>query len=587
MGHCVPFTFFTMPSFQVAGLASNFDWKTFVDQIIGLEHAPADRLASEKSVNNQKVSLLTTLGTKLTSLQASVTALKTAGLFGKRSAASTTVDSTWTAKAAADTAAGSYKIAVSQLATAAKLSGAPDIGQGLSATDSVAGLTVANLPIAQAVSAGTFSVNGHKVTVALTDSLDAVFQAISDATAGDVTASYDHTTDKVTLTSATTNVVLGAGNDTSNFLRALKLGNNATPAGTVGSSARLGTLKTSATLATASLNTPITAVDGTGAGTFTINSVDIAYNVNTDTLSSVLKRINNSGAGVSAAYNSVDDRVVLSNNGTGDLGISLTEAAGGLLGALGLTGGSTFARGQDAHFTLNDGAELSSASNTLDASSHGIAGLTVTANTAATQTISVAADTSAMHKALESFVADFNDVQQFLDSSTKVTTDSHGKVTAAVLASNREIQEWGRSLRSPSFAAIGGLTGSVKRLNDLGFDFKPGTNELQIKDDAKLTAALSGATADVEAYFSTATTGFAAKLDTFVGKISTQNTDQQGRLNKANTSLDDQIAAIERNLVQQRALLESSFIQMESAQSQLKSQQATLTAAFSTTSTTR
>ena len=49
---------------QVAGLASNFDWKSFVDQIMELEHAPADRLAAEKNTNNQKVGLLTTLGTK-------------------------------------------------------------------------------------------------------------------------------------------------------------------------------------------------------------------------------------------------------------------------------------------------------------------------------------------------------------------------------------------------------------------------------------------------------------------------------------------------------------------------------------------
>lgn len=574
-------------SLQVAGLASNFDWKTFVDQIIQLQHAPADRLATEKNTNTQKVSLLGTLGTKLASLQTSVQALKSSDLFGKRTAVSATASSTWGVSAATNTVAGSYKIAVSQLATAAKLSGAADIGQGISATDSVAGLTLANLPVAQAVTAGTFSVNGHKVTVALTDSLESVFQAISTATGGDVTATYDHTTDKVSLTSASGALMLGASNDTSNFLRALKLGNSPAATGTLSSSAKLGSLKTAATLATAGFGAAITAVDGAGAGAFTINGVSIAYNVTTDTLFSVLKRINDSGAGVRAAYNPAEDRVALTNAGTGDTGISVTEAAGGLLGALGLTAGAAFERGQDANFTINGGAVLSSASNTLDASSHGIAGLSVTADAAATQMITVAADTTAMHSSIQSFVDNFNSVQQFLDAATKVSKDSKGKISAAVLSDNREIQEWAHSLRTLAFGTIGGLTGPVKRINDLGLDFKAGTNELEIKDDAKLTAALGKTTADVQAFFSAQTTGFAAKLDAFVSKVSGQNTDQQARLNKNNTALDDQIAAIERSLVQQRALMESAFINMESAQSQLKSQQATLTAAFSTTAITK
>jgi flagellar hook-associated protein 2 len=560
---------------QVAGLASNFDWKSFVDQIMALEHAPADRLAAEKVTNTQKVTLLSSLGTKLASLQTSIKALKSDSLFGKRSALSLTSNSSWAVFAGTDTAIGSYKIAVSQLATSASLKGATDVGSALNPTsDDVAGLTLANLPLGQAVSAGTFSINGHQVTVALTDSLLDVFNAISTATSGDVTGSYDHTTDTITLTSATGNVMLGAANDTTNFLRALKLGNNGT--GTVTSSARLGAVKTSATLVNANLGTAITAIDGTGAGTFSINGVDFAYNVNSDTLSSVIARINQSTAGVAASYDALNDRLVLANKSTGDLGISVTESSGGLLGALGLTSGTTFTRGNNAQFTIDGGDILTSASNTLDDTSHGISGLSVTANSLETQTITVAPDTSAMRAKIEAFIKDYNEVQQFIDSNTKVSTDAKGKVTAATLSSNREIQDWARSLRTMAFAAVSGLTGSVKRLNDLGLDFKSGTNELEIDDDAKLNAALTESTTDVEAFFTTASTGFSAKLDTFLEKISDQNSDQQERINKTNTNLDEQIAAIERRLEQQRAVMESAFIQMETAQSKIKQQQSAL-----------
>lgn len=561
---------------QVAGLASNFDWKSFVDQIMAVERTPANRLETERAANTQKVNLLSTFGIKLTALRDAAQALKADTLFGKRTATLSGTASMWSTAAGTDTAAGTYKFAVSQLASAASLRGSTDIGSALNPTaDDVSGLTLANLPIGQAITAGTFSVNGNQVTVALTDSLQNVFDAISTATGGTVTASYNHTTDRVTLNSTGGEVMLGAANDTTNFLRALKLGNNGLAS--TSSSGQLGSVKSSATLASANLATAITAVDGAGAGTFSINGVAIAYNVNTDSLSGVIARINQSAAGVSASYDAVNDRLMLANKSTGDMGISVSETAGGLLGALGLSSGTTFSRGQNAEFTLNDGATISSLSNTLDVSVHGVTGLSVTATSVATETVTVASDASAMRAKVEAFIETFNAVQQFIDTNTKVTADSKkGKVTAAALAANREIQDWSHSLRTMAFAAVGGLTGSVKRLDDLGLDFKAGTNELEIDDGAKLDKALAEATNDVDAFFTTAATGFGAKFDTFLEKISGQNDDQQERITKTNTSIDEQIAAIERRLVQQREIMESAFIQMELVQSKLKQQQSSL-----------
>lgn len=553
-------------SLQVAGLASNFDWKSFVDSIMELERAPADRLEREKSTNSQKVNLMSTLGTKLTALQTSAQALGASSLYAKRSVTSDTTGSTWGATAAADTAAGSYKIAVSQLATAATLKGNTDVGKALNPTDDdVSGLTLANLPIGQAVTAGTFTVNGKQVTVALTDSLQDVFDAIETATGGDVTGVYNHTTDKITLASATTTVTLGAANDSSNFLRALKLGNNGT--GTVTSSGKLGGVKTAAALSAANLAGTVT------DGAFTINGVSISYAAGTDTLTSVLKKINDSTAGVSASYDALNDRVVLANKTTGDVGIAVADTSGGLMTALKLTSGTTFTRGDNAEFTIDGGDVISSASNTLDASAHGIAGLSVTVRSETTETFTVAADKSAMRSKLEAFIEDFNDVQDYIDSVTKVSTDAKGKVTAAALSGNREIQDWARSMRSLAFDAVSGMTGDISRLNSLGLDFIAGTSKLEIEDGAKLDAALADSTVDVAEFFATEDTGFAARLETFLAGIGERNTEAQERLNKSNTGLDDQIAAIERRLEQQRQLMESAFIAMETAQSKIKQQQ--------------
>lgn len=560
---------------QVAGLASNFDWKSFVDQIMDVERTPAARLEKEKSTNTTRANLLSTLTTRLEAVQTSSQALAAASTFGKRTATSATADSTWSAAAATGTATGSYKIAVSQLATAASLRGANDVARALNPNGAdVSGLTLASLPIGQAVTAGTFTVNGAQVTVALTDSLQDVFDKISTATGGNVTASYLPGSDAVRLSAASGSLMLGAGNDTSNFLRALKLGNNG--GATVDSSGRLGTVKTSAVLSSANLATAITAVDGNGAGSFSINGVAISYDVDTDSLSTVLKRINDSTAGVSAAYDSVNDRVVLTNKNTGDLGITVSEAAGGLLGALGLTSGTTFTRGKNAEFQVNDGDTLSSASNALDAAAHGIEGLVVEADSVTTQTITVAADTSAIRGKIEAFISDFNALQSFIETNTKVSTDAKGKVTAAALAGNREVQDWSRSLRSMAFASVTGLSGSITRLNDLGIDFKAGSSELEIDDETKFEDALAEATTDVAEFFTLSSTGFAAKFDSYLDGVIEQNNDQKDRINTGNTKLDEQIAAIDRRLQQQRALMESAFIAMENAQSRIKQQQSAL-----------
>lgn len=568
-----------MAGLQLSGLASGFDWKSLVDQLMELERAPITRIETEQRTNTLRTTALSELGTKLTSLKTATAALKDVGVFSGRKASSS---GSWTAATAAGGATGTYKIAVSQLATAARLDGKADIAGALHSSTDVSGLTLATLRTGTAVTAGTFSVNGRKVDVLLTDSLEDVFAKIATATGDDVTAGYDPLTDKVTLTSASdTPIVLGAANDTSNFLRVFKLGHNGTD--TVTSSGALGALKTTATLAQSGLRGAITNVDENGAGSFTLNGVAIGFNVNTDTLSGVIKRINAAGTGVTAGYDALNDRVVLTNNQTGDLGLTLSETGTGLLAALGLKTGATAVAGQNAIFSINDGPALTNPGNDLDAAAHGIAGLSLSVSSEDTQTITVAADTAGMRAKIDAFVSAYNSVQSFIDEKTKVTS-ANGKVTAAVLSTNREVQEWARELRSLAFDPVSGVGGAITRLEQLGLGFSGTSTTLAVRDEAKLTAALRDQPGDVESFFQTGTTGFAAKFDSIIARLTTSNDAQQARLTKSNSDLSRQIADIERRLVQQRELLTNSFIQMEEAQAKIQQQSSALTNAFSSTS---
>ena len=564
-----------MSGIQISGLLANsaFDWKSIVDQLVAIDGRPMTKFNADKTTNNDKSAALATLQTNLQDLQDSLQSIRADNTFSARTVGSDLAGTTWKSSSVTGTAIGSYTFAVSQLATAGQLRGASNIGSSLSVSDDVSGLTLANARTATAVSAGTFTVNGKQITVALTDSLQDVFDQIASAT-GDVTASYDSATDKVTFTRASGELVIGAANDTSNFLSVFKLANTGTASTT--SSASLGTTKISAPLASAGL-----ANISPASGSFSVNGVSINYNTATDSLSAIVNRINGAGAGVTASYDSANDRVLLANKSTGDVGISVSDGSGGLLDALGLSAasGGALVHGKNAQFRVNGGALISSASNTLDESTHGIAGLSVTVNSETTQTLQVESDTATMQSAIQGFIDKFNAVQDFIENNTKITV-SGASVSTSLLSDNREIQDWSRKLQSLAFEAVSGATGSVTRLDSLGIDFNSTSGRLAIKDAGKLATAIGDHPDDVQSFFLKGSTGFVPKLYGYLTNVISADRAQQANLTKTNSSIDDQIKTLQSKLDSEREMLTNSFIHMLDAQSSAQSQQTYLTNAF-------
>lgn len=563
-----------MAGISVSGLIDNsFDWQSVVEQLVTIEKMPIARLQTEQAANNDKLASLSALNSLLSDLSSSVVDLRSTTLFKSRTANSSTSGSTWSLTASSGATQGSFTIAVSQLATASKRVGASGVSSPLNATNDVSGTTIATLATSTAITEGNFTVNGKTISVALTDSLQDVFDRISTETGGAVTASYDAATDKVTLSSAG-EIELGAVNDSSNFLSALQLANNGT--GTIASSGKLGSASLTATLAESRLAGSLNA-DVDGNGSFSINGVTIDYNVNTDTLRGILTKINKSAAGVTATYDAANDRFLLTNNATGDTGIGANEVSGGLLDAMGLTGGSTLQRGNDAKFTVNGGDTITSKSNTLTATEHGITGLTIKADSATTQTITVEADTAKMKGALEDFIEKFNLVQSFIETETAISTTADGRVTKATLGGNQEVERWATKLRTLAFGAISGLSSSMSRISDLGIDFDSISSQLKIKDAAKLETMLSENSDDIATFFGDTTKGFAQQFSTYLtdllktksGPLAAQN----ATLIKQNTNLQTQIDALNRRAENQRTLLMNAFLAMQDAQSTAASQQ--------------
>jgi flagellar hook-associated protein 2 len=562
---------------SVSGLASGMDWKTIVSELATAERAPETQWQTNQSTITQKNNAFGTIKSYLNNLQADVKKLQDPTLFTNRSAAiSNSTNSTGTAdssvatvSAATGATTGTFAFSISQLATAASINGKSNISQSLVPDGIPADVTIGTAGFATAITEGTFTINGAQVTVSSSDSLQQVFDNISTATSGAVTASYDATKDEIKLAS-TSAINLGSAADTSNFLQVAQLYNNSS--GSVASTSALGHAKLTATLASAGLTTAV-AGDTNGDGDFSINGVTINYNTGTDSLQDVLDRINGSTAGVNASYDSLNNRFTLQNKTTGDVGISLQDGTGNLLTATGLSTGGTFVAGQNLLYTVNGNAQvLQSRSNTINGDSSTITGLSLTALKTGDVSVTVGSDTSAVTAALQSFVNDYNNVQSYITTQSASSTDATGKVTAGLLTGDMDAADIASSLRSAGFSpvAISGLSATFSQLANMGITSNGQDNTITL-DTTTLSTALANNLTQVKSFFSDATNGWATQLNTYLTNTVGDNgsiASHQAALTTQSTAIDTQIANLEKQITADTATWTTSFQNMETAMSQ-------------------
>ena len=566
-------------SLAISGLASGMNWQNVVLQLAAAERNAETPWTTQQTALTAQNTVYTSINDYLTTLQADVKALQDPTFY--QSAAAQTSDATIaTASADAGATLGSFVFNISQLATNAQVNGAANVGKIL-APSGAANAIIGTAGFGTPVTAGTFTINGAQINISTTESLQQVFDDINSATtaAGNaVTASYDAGTDTIALSSSN-EIVLGSATDTSNFLQVAQLFNNNealdTTTGThsITSSLALGHVQLSATLANANLQTAIHD-DGTGQGAFTINGVTINYNANADSIQNVLDRITNSAAGVSAGYDSLNHRFLLTDKTTGDMGIVMQDVAGkgNFLAATGLAGGS-LQHGQNLLYTVNNGPQLVSQTNTISPDSSGIAGLSVTAlQKNSTATITVSSDTSTISSAINQFITDYNAVQTSISAQQIVTTDSTGKVNPGTLTGDLTASNIASQLRASVFSSLPGLSGTIKMLSDMGIQTNGQDNTLKLTDATALTNALTNNLSSVKAFFSDATNGWATQVNNFLNNTIGDNgtiTNHQASLTTQTNNITTQIANLEKKITSDSAHWTAEFQAMELAQSQV------------------
>jgi flagellar hook-associated protein 2 len=461
---------------------SGIDYNSVISKLTSLTLAPTTALNAQVATLNAANVELTKINTLLQSVQNSLGALSNPALYDQYSATSSD-PTALTASGISGVSAvpGTYVIQSVKTATAttvtSSLSAVHNINDTIT-SGNYAGQSSATVPLADSYAAvtpsnggtgqGVFTVDGVSIRYDVgSQSLDTILQNITNA----VSATVDHgflatlsSSGVVEFESSDAPISVGSAVDVGNLAQVLQISNayvsNSSTSGSVIGTTGVGGLNVTNDInATPGPNTK-TAIT---AGSFTINGVQIKVSADQN-VDDVLTSINDSGAGVTASYNSTTGQIELVSTTPGALSIVLGSSSdtSNFLSAVGLTAasGATTQIGTQSQVTVvNPNGSTQTYYNNSNTVTNAIAGLqlNLTDSTTTPTTITVATDTTQLVNALTTFVSVYNTAISEINSATAAPvvtpiqpgTNSVGSsVGGGVLYDNSDVQTIQQELTS-------------------------------------------------------------------------------------------------------------------------------------------
>lgn len=329
-------------------------------------------------------------------------------------------------------------------------------------------------------------------------------------------------------------------------------------------------------------------------GSLTINGTTVALSGPT-TLAGLARAINGtSGVGVTAsviqtgagafrlvltgASTGAANAFTVQNGLTGGSGVSFTDTDGD--GLSGNSAADNAVQATDASLLVNNLA-ITSASNTV---STAVPGTTLTLLKQApgtTVSLDVSQDSSALQEKLEAFVSAYNGLQKFVSDQTTAAASG----SASSIARDPLLRSLKNVLRGTLSTQFG--SGEVSYLSQLGVEFTR-TGTLQF-NATRFKAATADGTEGVASFLigTRSEPGLFAAVDTLMTEYTAASgmiSQAQSRLNKQISSLDSQMADMQRRLDLQRAALIKEYTAADVAMSQLKNQSGSLSSFGTSTS---
>lgn len=368
-------------------------------------------------------------------------------------------------------------------------------------------------------------------------------------------------------------------------------------------SIKVSNLATSSSVATASFADGSTSAIPSGDLTLTQNGIDTKITIPTGaTLSSVATLVNAQSSTSNISANIITDdngsRLVFSSTVTG-AGTDITAASDTVSG-FNITAGTKLdttsttsagyidAQAASAKLTIN-GLSVTSASNTIDKSLGGVS-MTLLAETTAATTITVATNTDGLKTSLQTFVDSYNAVVSAVSTVTKGTVlttadaTTGSTFTAAALTGDAMPRSILSALRKELVTT--GASGNLSVLSQLGITTGQSDGKLTLDSTKFATAMSQGLAGDVQQLFSgtgDGSNGLVARMNAAItpytqtgGIFATRTTS----LNKQQSDLTDQQAALDLRVTNMTATLTAKYNAMDLLVGQLKASATSITSFF-------
>jgi len=316
------------------------------------------------------------------------------------------------------------------------------------------------------------------------------------------------------------------------------------------------------------------------AGAFTLNGTSITIKA-TDTLQDVLNNINNSGANVSAQYNSSLDTISVNNKKLGSSVITMNNGGTNFFGVTDLQS-AVQNIGNQSKVAVNGGAPIFNTGNSV---TNAVNGVTLSLLQTGVATLTVSNNSSPAGTAFGTLVVSMNKVENDLFNATTPPTftnkNTQQSTQAGPLFGNFLVQNAQSYLENALISPLPNFTGPYQSLEDLGLSFTQAQGQANqfSMDSAQVDAAIA---ANPQAV-SNLVTRLATHLQTMVNGLTDTATGFPSYVssnNKQVDSLNQQIAQIETQANAQASLLSQQFNAMEAALSQFNSLGSFLTNEF-------
>ncbi|OXM86356.1 hypothetical protein CF651_10505 [Paenibacillus rigui] len=591
---------------RLSGLGSGMDIDSLVTKLMTAEKAPLNKLNQKQQSLTWKTDAYRSINTKLAAFRDAFSKLR----FGSnwaQTAATSSDTSKVEVTAGTNASASTHNIVVNSLASSGSLYSSRQISQPDLTSSGVTSTTITSTNNQLNV-----TLNGVTKNVTIASGTYATVSDLGTALQSAVDTAFGANQIKVDTSSGLKLSSLGATGYEPQLIVKSILGNDGlTNLGFTDGQA----YKFDASASLDSQESKIVGGINITAGSFQINGQTITItDPSTESLSSIISKVNNSAAGVTMSYDSTTDRISITTKNTGDNAtIDIANDSTGFAAAFKLdkavdeNGNQSYKAGASASVVV-DGVTGKYSSNTF--TNGGITYNLHGTTTAAGVTVGASSDVDGIYKQIEDFVTKYNDLLTSLNTSlnepkyrsfTPLTSDQksamsenditlwEAKAKSGLLTGDNNLKQIRNSMREIAYSTVSNLPADTNALYKVGITTTTyvqgdttNAGKLQIDSD-KLKKAIAQdpqavinlftnqSTNDVKSekgimqQLYEATDSSISTISKLAGKQSNSYDNVTFDLGKQINTIEDQISVLENKLTKKEDYYYSMFSKMDTS----------------------